>query len=102
MQGGAMYALERGLNMKWLGMIFAVFAGFASFGIGCATQVNAIAEVCNNNLEIEPWVVGFVVAVLTAFVIFGGLGRLQAYAKSWSVYGALLCDWVSDHSGNKS
>ena len=25
MQGGAMYALERGLNMKWLGMIFAVF-----------------------------------------------------------------------------
>ena len=32
MQGGAMYALERGLNMKWLGMIFAIFAGFASFG----------------------------------------------------------------------
>ena len=31
MQGGAMYALERGLNMKWLGMIFAIFAGFASF-----------------------------------------------------------------------
>ena len=27
MQGGAMYALERGLNMKWLGMLFALFAG---------------------------------------------------------------------------
>ena len=37
MQGGAMYALERGLHMRWLGLIFAVFAGFASFGIGCAT-----------------------------------------------------------------
>ena len=73
MQGGAMYALERGLNMKWLGMIFAVFAGFASFGIGCATQVNAIAEVCNENLGIEPWIVGVIVAVLTAFVIFGGI-----------------------------
>ena len=73
MQGGAMYALERGLNMKWLGMIFAVFAGFASFGIGCATQVNAIAEVCNTNLGIPRWVIGVVVAVLTAFVIFGGL-----------------------------
>ena len=47
MQGGAMYALERGLHMRWLGLIFAVFAGFASFGIGCATQVNAIATVCN-------------------------------------------------------
>ena len=25
MQGGAMYALERGLNMKWLGFLFALF-----------------------------------------------------------------------------
>ena len=37
MQGGAMYALERGLNMKWLGLLFAFFGAFASFGIGCAT-----------------------------------------------------------------
>ncbi len=73
MQGGAMYALERGLNMKWLGVIFAVFAGFASFGIGCATQVNAIAEVCHENLGIEPWVIGAIVAGLTAVVIFGGI-----------------------------
>ena len=73
MQGGAMYALERGLNMKWLGVIFAVFAGLASFGIGCATQVNAIAEVCKENLEIEPWIVGVIVAGLTAVVIFGGI-----------------------------
>ena len=73
MQGGAMYALERGLNMKWLGMLFAVFAGVASFGIGCATQVNAIAEVCNDYLDIQPWIVGVVIAVLTAFVIFGGI-----------------------------
>ena len=68
MQGGAMYALDRGLHMKWLGIIFAVFAGFASFGIGCATQVNAIAEVCSTNLGIDPWIIGVVVAVLTAFV----------------------------------
>lgn len=73
MQGGAMYALERGLNMKWLGVIFAVFAGFASFGIGCATQVNAIATVCKENLHIPEWVVGIVVASLTAVVIFGGI-----------------------------
>ena len=81
MQGGAMYALDRGLNMKWLGMIFAVFAGFASFGIGCATQVNAIAEVCNNNLGIEPWIVGVVIAVLTAFVIFGGIKAIASVCE---------------------
>ena len=73
MQGGAMYALERGLNMKWLGLIFAFFGAFASFGIGCATQVNAIATVCQENLHIAPAMIGIVVAALTALVIFGGI-----------------------------
>ncbi|KMZ55362.1 alanine/glycine:cation symporter family protein [Dorea sp. D27] len=73
MQGGAMWALERGLNMKWLGVTFAVLAGFASFGIGCATQVNAIATVCNENLGLPKWPIGIVVAVLTGIVIFGGI-----------------------------
>ena len=81
MQGGAMYALERGLNMKWLGMIFAVFAGFASFGIGCATQVNAIAEVCNTNLGVPAWIVGVVIAILTAFVIFGGIKSIASVCE---------------------
>ena len=73
MQGGAMYALDRGLNMKWLGLVFAFLGGFASFGIGCATQVNAIATVCKENLGIEPWIIGIAVAALTALVIFGGI-----------------------------
>lgn len=73
MQGGAMYALERGLNMRWLGLVFAFLGGFASFGIGCATQVNAIATVCEENLHIPPALVGIVVAALTALVIFGGI-----------------------------
>ena len=73
MQGGAMYALERGLHMKWLGVLFAFFAGFASFGIGCATQVNSIAEICHTNFGIPSVVVGVVIAVLTAIVIFGGI-----------------------------
>ncbi|HIS31922.1 MAG TPA: sodium:alanine symporter family protein [Candidatus Limivivens intestinipullorum] len=73
MQGGAMYALDRGLHMKWLAVLFAAFGGLASFGIGCATQVNAIATVCRANLKIQPWIVGVVVGALTAMVIFGGI-----------------------------
>ena len=81
MQGGAMYALDRGLNMKWLGMAFAVLAGFASFGIGCATQVNAIATVCNENFGIPLWSVGVIVAVLTAIVIFGGIKSIASVCE---------------------
>lgn len=90
MQGGAMYALERGLNMKWLGVIFAVFAGFASFGIGCATQVNAIAEVCSTNLGIDPLYVGVIVAVLTAFVIFGGIRSIASVCEKLVPFMALF------------
>lgn len=90
MQGGAMYALERGLNMKWLGMLFAIFAGFASFGIGCATQVNAIAEVCNTNLGLDPWIVGVVIAVLTAFVIFGGIKSIANVCEKLVPFMALF------------
>lgn len=31
MAGGPMYFLERGLNMKWLGMLFALFGAIAAF-----------------------------------------------------------------------
>lgn len=82
MQGGAMYALSRGLKWqplgKILGMIFALFAGFASFGIGCATQVNAIANVVQSNTGFPKQAIGIIVAVLTALVIFGGI---QSIAK---------------------
>lgn len=81
MQGGAMYALERGLNMKWLGMLFAILAGFASFGIGCATQVNAIATVCKENFNIPPVAVGIIIAVLTAIVIFGGIKSIATVCE---------------------
>jgi AGCS family alanine or glycine:cation symporter len=44
MLGGPMYALQNGLGMKWLGVLFCVFAAVASFGIGNTVQANAISE----------------------------------------------------------
>ena len=81
MQGGAMYALERGLNMKWLGVLFAIFGGIASFGIGCATQVNAIATVAYENFNCPAWVVGVVTGVLVAIVIFGGIKSIASVCE---------------------
>jgi AGCS family alanine or glycine:cation symporter len=79
MLGGAMYVLERGLNMKWLGMLFALFALLASFGIGSAVQVNAISEIVTSNvtfIKIPPIAIGIVLAVITAFVIIGGIKKI--------------------------
>ena len=83
MQGGAMYALERGLNLKWLGVAFALLATIASFGIGCGTQINAIAEVIENNVpfHIPPIAIGIVGGVLTAIVIIGGIQSIASVCE---------------------
>ena len=83
MQGGAMYALERGLNLKWLGVLFALFAMLASFGIGCGTQINAIASVLGDNLpfHIPPLAIGLVGGVLTAVVIIGGIKSIASVCE---------------------
>lgn len=81
MQGGAMYALSRGLKWrrlgKFLGMAFAIFASFASFGIGAATQVNAIANIVEANAGIPGFIIGLLLAALTAIVIFGGIKSIS-------------------------
>ena len=83
MQGGAMYALERGLGLKWLGVLFAALAALASFGIGCGTQINAIAEVIENNVpfHIPPIAIGIVGGILTAVVIIGGIQSIASVCE---------------------
>ncbi|MDR3171208.1 MAG: sodium:alanine symporter family protein [Treponema sp.] len=73
MLGGAMYALERGLKMKWLGVLFAVFAAFAAFGIGDGVQSNAVAGLMEGDFGIPPWVTGIVLTILVGLVLIGGL-----------------------------
>ncbi len=90
MQGGAMYALERGLHMRWLAMIFAFFAAFASFGIGCATQVNAIANIAQGNFGVPKWIVGLMIGILTAIVIFGGIKSIARVCEKLVPFMALF------------
>ena len=71
--GGPMYALERGLHIKWLAVLFAVFTALASFGIGCTVQANSIALLAHETFGLPTWVVGLFVCGLTATVILGGV-----------------------------
>jgi AGCS family alanine or glycine:cation symporter len=73
MAGGPMYVLERGLKMKWLGVLFAIFAAIAAFGIGNMVQSNTVAELAQHNFGISPTVTGLLLAAATAAVILGGI-----------------------------
>ncbi len=90
MLGGAMYALERGLKMKWLGILFALFAGLSAFGIGSSVQANAVSKVIYQNFEIPLWVSGVVMAVLVAVVILGGVKAITRTCEALVPFMAVL------------
>ena len=74
--GGAMTALEH-LNLKGLGITFALLTGICAFGIGCGVQSNAIADVIYTNYEIPVVISGSIIALLTAVVILGGVKSIS-------------------------
>ena len=90
MYGGPMYALERGLGMKWLAVLFAVFTALASFGIGCTVQANSIALLAHETFGVQPWIIGIVVCLLTAAVILGGVKAIARVCTFFVPFMALL------------
>lgn len=73
MLGGPMYALERGLKQKWLGILFCIFTALAAFGIGSTVQANSIALLMQETYGISAHLTGIVVALGIALVIFFGV-----------------------------
>ena len=91
--GGPMYYIKNGLgkNWKWLGAVFCVFAALAALGTGNAIQagnivgsINTVVTSFNPNFggtEILNLVLGIVLAILAAVVLFGGVKRLGAVTE---------------------
>ena len=82
MAGGPMYALERGLKMKWLAVLFSLFTALAAFGIGDAVQAKAISDNLiqffpHADAEVVKLLIGVGVASLVALVVFGGIKSIS-------------------------
>ena len=73
MSGGPMYYISKGLNAKWLGTLFALFAAVAAFGIGNMVQSNSVADALKSSFGISYWQTGILLTVATAIVIIGGI-----------------------------
>ncbi|HXD29157.1 MAG TPA: sodium:alanine symporter family protein [Arthrobacter sp.] len=79
--GGPQYYLERGIKGplgKVLGLMFAIFAVLACFGIGNMTQGNSIASNVESSWGVPPWVTGLVLTVLAIVVLVGGIKSIGA------------------------
>lgn len=73
MSGGPMYYLHKGLGQRWLGLLFAIFAAVAAFGIGNMVQSNSVAEALNESFNIPHIWTGIILMLFTLLVIIGGI-----------------------------
>lgn len=82
MAGGPMYYMEKGLNAKWLAILFALATVLSSFGTGSLPQINSIAAGLKSTFDIEPIVTACVLSVLLGLVILGGIKRIARFAAA--------------------
>ncbi len=82
MCGGPMYYISKGLGLKWLGALFALFAAIATFGIGNTVQSNSVAHALNSTFGISIYTTAVVLMIGTGIVIIGGIksiGRVTGF-----------------------
>jgi len=82
--GGPMYYIRNGLGKKWawLGVLFAIFAAIAGFGIGNTVQANSVADVMEATFGLPHWISGVILMVLVGLVLIGGIRRIGQVASA--------------------
>ena len=90
--GGPMYMISRGMGPKWkfLGVCYSFFGIIAAFGVGNATQINAVITGINGVLNrfggsetmMGNLIMGVVLAVLVGALLLGGAKRIGRVAEA--------------------
>lgn len=73
--GGAMYYIKKGVKKHGAASLlasgFAVFCLFSSLSTGSIIQANAVSEAFSGCFNMPPFIVGIIMAALTAIAVFG-------------------------------
>ncbi|APX07811.1 MULTISPECIES: alanine/glycine:cation symporter family protein [Vibrio] len=80
-RGGPAYYMEKGLGMRWMGVLFSVFLIIAFGLVFNAVQANSIANAMSTAFGWDDLYVGIAVVALSAVVIFGGIKRIAKVAE---------------------
>lgn len=103
--GGPMHMVAHGMGPKWrpLATVYCFFGVVAAFGVGSATQINAVLGGVNSAVramggsesKTANLLIGMGLALLVVLVVFGGAKRIGAAASFLvpfaSVFYLLLC-----------
>lgn len=75
-RGGPFSFIDKGLGIKWLGVVLAAIA-IVSCGLFLTTvQANGVSSAVSNSFPVSPLVCGIVLAVILGLVVIGGVKRI--------------------------
>lgn len=80
-RGGPAFYIERGLGVKWFGILFAVVSVVSAGMFLPGVQANSVAEGVKNAFGIETWISGLAMVVLFGAIVFGGVKRIAKFTE---------------------
>ncbi len=82
--GGPVYYIKaafKGGFGKFLAGFFAIAITLALGFMGTMVQSNSIAESCNTAFGVDGWIVGLILAAISAFIFLGGINRIASVTE---------------------
>lgn len=82
--GGPVYYIKKAFTGgfgKFLSVFFSIAAILALGFMGSMVQSNSIAESCNTAFGIPGWVIGVILAVISAIIFIGGIQRIASVTE---------------------
>lgn len=81
-RGGPAYYMEKALGKRWMGIMFSILITI-SFGLVFnSVQSNTISIAFNEAFGVDRTIIGAILAILTAIIIFGGVKRIASVAEA--------------------
>jgi AGCS family alanine or glycine:cation symporter len=80
-RGGPAFYIEKGLGMKWYALTFAFATVLATGLLLPGVQANSIAEGLQTATGLDRNITAAGLAIVLAFIIFGGVKRIASFAE---------------------
>jgi AGCS family alanine or glycine:cation symporter len=73
--------MEKGLNARWMGVLFSIFLIIAFGFVFNSVQANTISGALQGGFGMPEWLTGVVLVLVTALIIFGGLRAIARFSE---------------------
>ncbi|WP_100617874.1 alanine/glycine:cation symporter family protein [Bacillus cereus] len=89
-RGGPSYYMEKGLNKRWMGVLFSILITITFGLVFNSVQSNTVTIAFENAFGTDRLTLGIIMAIAFAVIIFGGVQRIAKMAEYKVMFLAVL------------